>query len=456
MDYSQALAFLYDRVNFEHRSPNPSDLKLDRMLALLRRLGDPHRRLRVIHIAGSKGKGSASAMLAGILQQAGYQTGLFTSPHLGRIEERIQVAGQPITPEDLTGLVEELAPAVRDFDRRLPEGKRPTFFELITALGFLAFIRRRVDVAVLEVGLGGRFDSTNVVPHPLVCVITSISFDHTQQLGTTLASIAREKAGIVKPGSPVVSGATDPEPLAIIAEVCRQRRTSLDELGRDFHFSYEPGLVKATTLVAPQVQVATRRRSWPAMRLGLLGRHQAANAAVVVATVERLRERGLVIPEEAVAKGLADVAWPARLQVVGRSPLVVLDCAHNVALARAVVETLRESFPLPADGRRLLVFAGSGDKDLEGIFRVLAPAFDRIYLTRFTNSPRGVPPEHLSEFLRRVAEVPQEIHATPPAAWRAARSAAGPNDLICVTGSVFLAGELRPLVLREWAAKKSP
>src|SRR5262245_49820618 len=325
MDYQAALSLLYGRVNYEQRSPRPSDLKLDRMHALLRRLGEPHRRLRVVHVAGSKGKGSTAAMLASVLHRAGYRTGLFTSPHLGRIEERVQIEGQPISPEEFAALAGELAPAVRYLDDRLAEGSRPTFFELVTAVGLLASAGRRVDVAVLEVGLGGGFASTNVVAEPLACVITSISFDHTQQLGNTLASIAREKAGIVKPRAPTVSGATAEEARAVIAEVCRRRRSPLAELGRDFHYRYEPGLVTGPATRTPRVAVTTAARACPALELGLLGEHQAANAAVALATVERLRERGLRVDDAAVAAGLAGVNWPARLEVVGRSPWAVLD-----------------------------------------------------------------------------------------------------------------------------------
>src|SRR5262245_3062550 len=199
MTYEEALRYWFGRVNYEQRSPRPSDLKLDRMRALLERLGNPQRRLRVVHVAGSKGKGSTSAMLAAVLQHAGHRTGLFTSPHLARVEERIQVNGAPVSPEELAVLMADVRPAGEALDaRKPPEAVGVTFFEIATALGLLHFVRRRVEVAVLEVGLGGRFDATNVCL-PRVAVITSISYDHVQQLGPTLANIATEKAGIVKP-----------------------------------------------------------------------------------------------------------------------------------------------------------------------------------------------------------------------------------------------------------------
>jgi dihydrofolate synthase/folylpolyglutamate synthase len=441
--YDDALAFWYGRVNYEQRSPKPGDLKLDRMRALLRRLGDPQDRLRIVHVAGSKGKGSTAAMLAAILGRAGYRTGLFTSPHLCRVEERIQVDDQPISAEELTALLGDVRAALA-----AAPGLDPTFFEVATALGFLHFRRRRVGAAVIEVGLGGRFDSTNVC-RPALAVITSISFDHVQQLGNRLASIAFEKAGIIKPGRPVVSGATAPEARAVIERVARERRAPLRQLGADFRYDYEPGRVTAEATVRPRVRVEvgrSRRYDWT--ELGLFGDHQAANAAVAVAAVEELCGQGWHVGESAVAAGLAEVRWPARLEVVGRRPLVVLDCAHNVASAEALVATLLSTFP-PA--RRWLVFAGSADKDLAGMFRVLAPHFGHAFLTRYAGSARGMPPEGLAALLGNVADLPHSAHPTAHDAWRAARERAGPDDLICVTGSVFLAGELRPELVEAGA-----
>jgi dihydrofolate synthase/folylpolyglutamate synthase len=444
MTYEQALAYWFGRINYEQRVPKPGDLKLDRMRELLRRIGDPHLRQRIIHVAGSKGKGSTSAMLAAILRRAGYRTGLFTSPHLTRVEERIQVDGDLIHPDELTALMRDIRAAAEEGEGKLAA---PTFFEIATALGFLHFARRRADVAVVEVGLGGRFDSTNVCL-PLLALITSISFDHTQQLGNTLAAIAREKAGIIKPHRPTVSGVTGPEARQVIEAVCRERQSPLYQLGRDFHYAYEPGRITATSERWPRVRVVTPARRWPDMELRLLGEHQAANAAGAVAAVERLRALGLVIPDAAVAHGLAHVVWPARLEVLGRRPLVVLDCAHNVASAQALADTLRTSFP---PTRRLLIFGGSSDKDLAGMLQVLAPHFAHVFFTRYRISPRGVPPEQLAETFARIAPIPSSVYPTAAEAWRQARAQAGADDLICVTGSVFLAGELRPMLVYEAA-----
>lgn len=441
--YAQALDYWFRRVNFEQRTPEPSDLKLDRMRGLLALLGEPQRRLRIVHVAGSKGKGSTSAMLAAIVGQAGYRTGLFTSPHLCQVEERIQVDGQPIRQMELIALLEE----IRQAEVRLPpcpSAPLPcTFFEIATALGFLHFVRRRVELALVEVGLGGRFDSTNVC-QPLVAVLTSISFDHTKQLGNRLASIAMEKAGIVKPRRPTISGVTTAEPREVIERICGERGSPLRQLGVDFHYRYDPGQATATRDRHPRVEVHTEHRGWPSLELSLWGAHQAANAAVTVACVEHLRKLGLHLPDSAVAAGLAKVPWPARLEIVQRRPFVVLDCAHNVASAQAVVDTLNASFP-PA--RRLLVFASSSDKDLPGMFEVLGPHFAHAFLTRYTTNTRAVPPEQLAEALRTKSSMPYTLAHMPADAWQAALAMAAPDDVICVTGSVFLAGELRPLIM---------
>jgi dihydrofolate synthase/folylpolyglutamate synthase len=445
LDPEQALAFWFGHINYEQRSPQAADLKLERMFALLDRLGNPHDALRIVHVAGSKGKGSTAAMIASILGQAGYRTGLFTSPHLCRVAERIQVEGTPISDPDLTSVLNEVYPAVRWLDAHGKAGA-VTFFEVATALGFLYFVRRGVDVAVVEVGLGGRFDSTNVC-QPLVSLITSISFDHTKLLGDRLSQIAMEKAGIVKPGRPVLSGARLPDPRRVIARICRERGSPLRELGVAIHYRHDPGVITAEVLRLPRVAITTDRRTWPEMELGLLGDHQAANAALAVAAVETLAEAGLAVTDGAVAAGLAGVRWPARLEVLGRRPLVVLDCAHNVASAEALVETLRASFP--GSGKRFLVFAGSNDKDLAGMLRVLGPPFAHVFLTRFSHNLRAVAPDQLALPLRQACGTPFSIHPNPQEAWQAAQALAGPDDLVCVTGSVFLAGELRPVLAGE-------
>ena len=442
MTYDDALAFWYGRIDYERRQPRPGDLKLDRMRALLRRLGDPHRRVRCVHVTGTKGKGSTSALLAAVLRAAGYRTGLFTSPHLTDVSERVQVDGVPITMAEIAARMSEVAAAVRELDAEGDPTRSPTFFEVITALGFLHFDCRRVDLAVLEVGLGGRFDSTNVC-EPLVAIITNISFDHMALLGPTIPEIAFQKAGIVKPRVPVVTTADDPEALPVIEAVAAEKRAPLTVVGRDVGWSWEP----AGPFEPGRVWVTTDRQDWPDLPLGLHGEHQAVNAAGVVSAVERLRDLGLTIPDGAVRTGFREVVWPARTELICRRPVVVLDCAHNVASAVALVETMRASFPV--EGRRHLVFASSTDKQIPEMLAVLAPEFDEFHLTRYRSNPRSADPAAVAETLRRLGRTAVRVHDSPEDAWQAARSAAGPADGIVVAGSVFLAGELRRSLVRD-------
>ena len=230
MTYDEAVAFWFGRINYEVRSAAPGDLKLERMRALLRLLGDPHHRVRAVHVTGTKGKGSTAAMLDAVLRAARYRTGLFTSPHLVRVEERIAVDGEPISPAELAVRMAEVAPAVRELDAG--PGPPPTFFEISTALGFLHFTCRRVELAVIEVGLGGRFDSTNVC-RPLVSIVTSVGLDHTAQLGPTLEAIAFQKAGIIKPRVPVVIGVTTSGPRGVIERIALEKQAPVRQLGRD-------------------------------------------------------------------------------------------------------------------------------------------------------------------------------------------------------------------------------
>jgi dihydrofolate synthase/folylpolyglutamate synthase len=447
MTHDEALAFWFARTNYEKSTPNPSDLKLDRMRDLLALLGNPEKELRIVHVAGSKGKGSTSAMLAAVFQAAGYRTGLFTSPHLCHVAERVQVNGQPIAHPELAGILTEIAHVLETARREnySPEqAMEPTFFEIATAVGFLYFARQAVDVAVVEVGLGGRFDSTNVCS-PLVSLITSISHDHVQQLGTRLESISMEKAGIIKAGRPAISGALVPEARIVIKDTCRERGAPLRQLGEDFHYRYRPGFVAAARTGSERsrshVDVLSERRTWSDLELGLLGEHQAANAAVAIACIEEVNSLGLGVEEEAVRQGLANVQWPARLEVFGGAPLTVLDCAHNVASAQALVAALLTSFP---PTRRHLVFAVSGDKDLPGILRVLAPQFEHAYFTHY-HSPRSASPRILAS-IGETYGLPATVCENPRQAWQTALANARCDDLICVTGSVFLAGELRPVL----------
>jgi dihydrofolate synthase / folylpolyglutamate synthase len=355
-------------------------------------------------------------MLASVLRAAGYRVGLFTSPHLEHVEERIQVDGTPISHVELVARMGEVAAVVRE----LEAGGAPiTFFEIGTALGFLHFCYRRCEIAVIEVGLGGRFDSTNVC-HPLVSVITNVGLDHTAQLGHSLEQIAYQKAGIIKRGVPVVSGVAQNGPRDVIREV-------------------------AAEMNAPLWEEDSFQQDVDQLPIALLGNHQIANATVVCATIERLRAAGMPVSASAVTQGLASVRWPARIEQISSRPVVILDTAHNVPSIEALVQTLRASFPI--SGVRRVIFAVSSDKQYPEMLRVLASYFDHFHLTRYGHNPRCVPSEKLAAVLAEVAPGKSfTLHATSQEAWVAARGAAAQLDLICVTGSVFLAGELRHLL----------
>lgn len=451
-----ALDYLLSRVDHERAVVVPYDqtaFKLARTRDLLDRLGGPDAGLPLVHLAGTKGKGSTAAMLAAAATAAGYRTGLFTSPHLERLEERFRVDGEPCSAAELVALVDRLRPVVRSMDEAAaahdPPEYGPTYFELTTALALLHFRARDAALGVLEVGLGGRLDSTNVC-RPRVSVITTISFDHTRQLGPTLAAIAREKAGIIKPGVPVISGVLPDEPRAVIHEVAARVGAPVRQLGRDFDFAYEPPrhLEQGPALGRLDFRWLTdsARRDRLGMGLALPGRHQALNAAVALAALGELEAQGWRFPDEAVARALAALDWPGRMEIVSRRPTVILDTAHNVASVEALVATLDESF---AARRRLLLLGTSRDKDLPGMLARLLPKFDAAMLTRYTHNPRSVPAAELATIAAELGYPRTEFTEDPHEAWRRVRAAAGPDDLICVTGSFFLAGELGPVVRGE-------
>ncbi len=442
--YEDAVAYWQARVNYEQRGM-PADLRtlrLERMRLLLAHLGDPHERLRVVHITGTKGKGSTAAMVANVLRCAGHRTGLFTSPHLTGVEERVQIDGQPIDRAALTELMREVAAATAQVEA---DGEEPpTFFEIMTALGLLHFARQGVEFAVLEVGLGGRFDATNVCT-PLVSVVTNIGFDHMEQLGHTLDRIAYEKAGIIKPGRPVVSGVLAAEARPVIAAVARERQSPLWQLGQDFQFAWEAGDIAAGVLPRVRLRMPPHGEPGPWLRLPLWGEHQGWNAAVALATLKVLGdEAGRPLPARALEEGLASVALPGRLEIVRRRPWIILDCAHNVASVEALLRFLE---PLPPRSHCRLLFAVSRDKQVAEMLRLLALRFAEAHFTRYTSSARGADPQALADLWREAGGGPAHVHPSAVAALQAASSGLAQDDLLCVTGSVFLAGELRPLLV---------
>ena len=445
-DYRDSLDFLYGRLNYERQGmPRlPSELRLGRMRRLLKRLGDPHIGLNVVHVAGTKGKGSTSAMIASAISASGVKTGLFCSPHLHRLEERFSIDGRAATPEELVGLTAAVRPTVEalDAEHGAQQHRGTTFFEVTTAMGLLHFARSGAGAVVLEVGLGGRLDSTNVV-RPRVSVITNISFDHTRQLGSTLRAIAAEKAGILKPRRPAVSGDRGDEAREVIRQTARRRRCRLREIGTDFSYEFTPPEPPLTRPSPGRVAVKTWLTDWGTIDLPLLGAHQAHNAAVALAALDVLAEDGIVVGRDAVARGFASLRWPARVELLGERPWLVVDGAHNVASAEALALTLQTCFP-PTP--RTLVFGTTRDKDLRGQLRALLPGAVAVVATKYVENPRAVPPEEVAAAVLELGGPSATVTQSPAEALAAARRGTPRDGLICVTGSLFLAAETRAIL----------
>ena len=391
---------------------------LENINALCDALGRPERAFRSVHVAGTNGKGSVTAMLETAIRAAGHPSARYTSPHLARLEERFVVDGREVDTASLRRALGEVQHAVGRLQRSGTLSTLPTFFECATAAAFLIFRDARVEVAVLEVGLGGRLDATNVV-QPLVTAITSIDFDHQAQLGDSLASIAREKAGIVKPGVPVVCGPVPPEARAVIDEVSAER-------------------------AAPVVHVTEtllRDRGFGTVTLALPGRHQRDNAAVAVGVLDAMSQRGIRVPDQAIRRGLAEASWPARLERRSYGPReVLLDAAHNPAGARALASYLEEI----GWTKVTLLFGAMSDKDARGMLRPLAPLCARV-ITTTAPSPRAATAVELAEAARAVLDsrVPVDAIDDPHAALQRAADA---QDPVVAAGSIFLIGPLRDIL----------
>lgn len=438
--YQQLLVELFGRINYE-RSPELAKgaqaFPLARMQGLLDRVGNPQLHVPCIHVAGSKGKGSTATMIARVLEAAGYRVGLFTSPHAQRFEERFTINGTCASVAEVVAILEQLREVTREMDQSSVGG--PTFFELATCAGWLHFLNAQVDLAVIEVGLGGRLDSTNLCA-PLVSIITSISRDHTRLLGNTEELIAREKAGIIKPGIPVVSGVLQPGPAAVIEEIARQQGAPLSQLETDFEALVSSADERPRQLpTCCRLTYRDRQLELAELPLAMPGEHQVRNAALAVATAFELHRQGYAISPEQIRSGLQRAVIPLRIEVLQQRPLVIFDSAHN----HASVQALCESLAAVQATRRTCIFASSRDKETAELLRILGGAFDQFILTAYQENPRAVPVAELLEIAQSVMSVPCEVAATPALAMEQALSAAGEDDLLCVTGSFFLAAEVQ-------------
>ena len=404
-------------------------LGLENIHRLMGILGNPHKRFRSIHIGGTNGKGSTAAMIASVLEAAGYRTGLYTSPHLVDFTERIRVNGEPISAEQVTRLTEKI--------RKRAEDLPLTFFEFTTAIAFQHFSDSAVDFGVVEVGMGGRFDATNVLT-PLVTVITNVDFDHQAYLGNTLDRISSEKAGIIKPSVPVVTGASHAEAIEVIRETCLGHNAPLYQVGKE---------IRIEAASPHQFHYYGTKWSLPDLNCGLEGRHQQTNAACALAALELMEhpdgKGGVPIGKASVRKGLKSVRWEGRLERMTAGPsgaTILLDGAHNPAGARALRAYLEEARPVRS-GRLILVLGMLRDKDIDGVLSEIVPMASEVVITR-PDYERAASVQDLRQSLIRY-RVPVAIHESVPEAVRYALSVAAAADWICVTGSLFTVGDAR-------------
>lgn len=438
--YQQALDTIYSYVDYSltrNLQYSPEKFDLSRMRDLMVRLGHPEHRYPILHVAGTKGKGSVSAMCASALQSAGYRTGFYISPHLHEFTERIQIDGIPIPKQDLVELLAEMKPHIDAIERL-------TTFEITTAMAFLYFAKKNVNAAVFEVGLGGRLDATNVVT-PLVSVITSLSMDHMSVLGDTLAKIAAEKAGIIKPGRPVVIAPQKDEARKVVEQAALERGSRLVAVGRDFHYAACAHNLDRQTLIVwkaedqalfDQYIEKTGKDAWEpvSLTLPLLGYHQVENAATAYATLQTARQEGLDISEAAIQEGLAKVRWPGRFEILQRNPFLVVDSAHNRDSALKLRLTIEDYLP----GKPvILLFGASEDKDIAGMFAELLPRVNRVVATQSIH-PRAIDAQKLVD-LAHTFGVPALAVLPLEKALETALQLAGNDSVVLAAGSLFIA-----------------
>jgi dihydrofolate synthase/folylpolyglutamate synthase len=414
---------------------------LQRIEKLLSYLGDPHKKLKFLHIGGTNGKGSTAAFAASVLEAAGYRVGLYTSPYLERFTNRMAINGQDITPEKLVELVKKVKPLVEKIAAD-PDCGQPTEFEVVTALALTYFAQERPDLVVLEVGLGGRLDATNTVC-PLVTALSTISLEHTQVLGDTVEAVAREKAGIIKKGGVVATQARGAA-LEVIAGVCHQKKVPLYRLGEEFGVEKTGSNLDGQTFHYHGLQ-----QELPDLRIGLLGDYQVDNAALALASLELLTTKGYVIPKEAFYRGLAQTRWPGRLEIMQREPLVVVDGAHNMEAFRGLRAALQINF---AYRRLILVLGLLDDKAREEILAEILPLAAVLILTE-PNSPRAADSSLLKNIAKETFSGQIYVRKKIPEAVQLALSLAKTPDLVLIAGSLYLISDAR-LILKETSPGK--
>ena len=439
--YKSALDFLFSNTNYEtvkRLRYNEDTFSLDRMYRLLKGVGNPHEKLTSVHIAGTKGKGSTCAMLAEMLMASGYKVGLYTSPHVLDLRERICVNRQKISEAAMTRMVRKIAPVVKKM-----ADDPPTFFEILTAIAFMHLVISKVDLAVIETGLGGRLDSTNVL-NPEVVGITSISIDHQRQLGDTVGKIAKEKAGIFKSGVPAVSVLQDIETMKVLKSEANRTGSPLRFTGKDIDFSYR---FESSRDLGPHTRVCltTTTSRYEHLPVPALGEHQAINCGLALSLLDSLKVQGFKINDEKAISGLANTHLPGRMEIIHENPRVLVDGAHNAASIRAFIQATGQHIPYDS---MVVIFGCCEDKDVNGMLSQLQYGADKAIFTR-VNSPRSVHPEDL---VHKYGEICGKMCQSTPnlrEALKIARTAVTTGDLICITGSFYLVGEAKEHFLKE-------
>jgi dihydrofolate synthase/folylpolyglutamate synthase len=411
-------------------------LGLERIEYLLNALGNPHKGFRSVHIAGTNGKGSTAAMITSILVESGYKTGLFTSPYLERFTERIRINGREIPEDEVALFISKVIPIIDEMKKKGFEN--PTEFEVVTAMGFDYFSRENIDVGVIEVGLGGRLDSTNVIT-PETSVITPISFDHTAELGNTLCQIAGEKAGIIKEGGTTVSAPQHEEAYRVIEETCIKKRNTLFAVGKEILYE-----LKDYSFYGSTFDLKGMIGEYKNLKLSLAGKYQIINASTAVGAVETLIMKGINIDEEAIFKGMEKTRWPGRLEMISRMPRILLDAAHNLS----GISTLREAIEHDLEYDKLILVIGIlKDKDYKGMLEMIIPLADIVIATKPDN-PRALDTETLVKEISRYGVKVYKEDSIEDAV-ETACSVAGLQDLVCFTGSIYMIGRVRTIIINK-------
>jgi len=434
--YKQAIGYLFGKTDYEkqqHLRYNVTTFNLRRMEKLLSLLGNPHRKIHTVHIAGTKGKGSTATMLAKMLESNGYNVGLYTSPHVVHLHERIMVNSEMIAASAMLGLLNRIYAPVEKMSKSDP----PTFFEIMTALAFMYFVDKEVDIGVIETGLGGRLDSTNVV-EPEVVGITSLSIDHQQQLGDTIDSIAKEKAGIFKRGVPAITVQQEPTAMQVLKSHAAAVKAPLSVTGGDIDFSHR---FETSREHGPHTRICltTPTSKFEHLRVPLHGTHQAINCGLALAMLDKLKASGYEIDNEKAAKGLYGVSLSGRMEMICDDPRIMIDAAHNAASIRALIHAIGQNIPYDS---MVVIFGCNSDKDVGGMLRELQYGADKVIFTR-SNSARAISPEDLAEMYTEICGKMCQTAVSLGEALGLARSAVSREDLICITGSFYLIGQAK-------------